>query len=119
MFFIGYSAVLEVQQMGWVVLLLLLYFILNIAILLYKKKGWRLFLLTVSILAATAGYRLINPLFLILLPLSIQEWLSEWAVPKWVLFTLPLLKFDRNPNLHARRLLLASGNHAKSTAESC
>ncbi|MBV7504180.1 sensor histidine kinase [Bacillus sp. sid0103] len=79
------------SQISWVVLAFLVYFCTNITLYLFKNKTIKRILHVLSIGISTVAYYYVNPLFCLLLPLSIMELASGFIEKKITILLLSLL----------------------------
>lgn len=78
----------EFPNFSWGLFALLLYFCLNISIYIVKKVHFIKLILFISIILIIFSNRLIHPLFLLLLPMSILELVYYFTLNKWIWFVL-------------------------------
>ncbi|MFL6560067.1 MAG: sensor histidine kinase, partial [Bacillus sp. (in: firmicutes)] len=84
----------NVSHISWVVLAFLVYFCINITIYLFKNNNTKRVLHVLSIGTLTLAYLVVNPLFVLLLPLSIVELAASFLtkkLPILILYLLPSL----------------------------
>ncbi|ODG92316.1 MULTISPECIES: histidine kinase [Bacillaceae] len=74
----------ETPNFSWVLFVLLVYFCLNISLYLIKNRSLIKFLLIISICLIVYSNLKIQPLFLLLLPMSILELVSYFTSKKWI-----------------------------------
>ncbi|PEJ53632.1 histidine kinase [Bacillus sp. AFS002410] len=81
----------EIPNFSWVLFALLVYFCINISLYLIKNTNLIKFLLILSICLIVYSNLKIQPLFFLLLPMSIFEIVSFFISKKWISWFLSLL----------------------------
>ncbi|WP_088043711.1 sensor histidine kinase [Bacillus sp. EAC] len=81
----------DISNFSWVLFTLLLYFCLNISIYILKKVSLIKFIIFLSIVLILCSNFLVQPLLLLLLPISILEIAVYFTSKKWVWLILAIL----------------------------
>ncbi len=80
----------DITKLPWMVFSLLLYLCVNIAIYIVKKDELKKVVILLSIMTIIVAYDYVQPLFILLLPLSLCEVGSNFLQKKWQLFLFVL-----------------------------
>jgi signal transduction histidine kinase len=81
----------DIHPISWVVLAFLLYFCVNITLHIFKSNTTQRILLLLSIVLSTIAYQNVNPLFGLLLPLSVVELTADFIQKKLFILILTLI----------------------------
>lgn len=92
MVFIAYTCILaDITNMSWVVFSLLLYFSMNITLYIFQQLTFKRILLLLSISLSIVSFFIVDPLFILFLPLSFVEFASNFVDKKFILLFVSLI----------------------------
>jgi signal transduction histidine kinase len=110
LFFIAFNSLqANTTHVSWIVFSFLLYFCINITLYILKYPMIKRILLLLSITLSIVSYETVQPLLIILLPLSIVEIMNEFIEKKIIIFLFSMLPvFYIHESLYALYILVAA-----------